>query len=246
MRLSMCAVAGVMSLWMVPFGLGSSTWGDELTPSTGVQPETTATADAETSPPAGMNYEDQSRLLVTVYPIELGEASQVVQNRYNWTGRQDASIKCEIGFTDEAVVLRGELRDDRPFFQPRLRPAQPDWWKITYGADGVEVFLDDPTSATRQVRFALNLGSEGTQPRVDVLRALDGRPTGFTSNGEVLLRGLASQGESSVINVRAVVAKDALADRRFFNGPLRIRIRLHDLDGHPSTYLMMEQVVEKK
>jgi hypothetical protein len=227
---------------------------DELTPSGGLQDgESTAAAAVAPVPPA-IRYRDVADELGAVYSVTLDTMAQVAQNSHNWQGPQDASAKCEVGFAQDALVIRGEVLDDHPFHQTLAKPAMPDWWKITYGADGLELRFDDPSSGTRRLRLALNFGSRATRPRVDLLQSPSGRAPGPVGSADMRLsdapaRAGAGEGAGpppAPVRFEAAVPFEALADPGFFAGPLRITVKLHDLDGDWATYLMMTDTIEKK
>jgi hypothetical protein len=221
---------------------------DELTPSGGP-------ADAETSVPAAvatpaLRYKDVADEIGAIFSVTLDSMAQVEQNSFNWQGPEDASLRCELGFAQDALVVRGEVLDDFPFHQTLAKPAMPDWWKVTYGADGVELCLDDPTSATRRLRLALNFGSRATKPRVDMLASPTGMKPGPVPTADLQLSDApprpGASGISAPVRFEAAVPFEAVADDKFFAGPLRITVKLHDLDGDWGTYLMMQDVIEKK
>ena len=194
-----------------------------------------------------ISFEEAASGLSAVFPVQLTSMDQVVQNSYNWKGPQDASMRCDIGFAPTAVVIRGEFRDDLPFFQTMEHPAMPEWWGIQYGADGLEFLLDDPTSATRRVRFVLNFGSGAVNPRVELLASPRSDAPGFIPQAVLDLEDAPGTApEEGTIQFRTAIPYSALAETDFFRGPLRITVRLHDLDGDYSSYLMMQQAIEKK
>lgn len=220
---------------------------DEVTPSGA---RTVDTATEPTTGSALISYDEAAAQLTEVIPVNLDSMAQVAQNSYNWTGPADASMQCEIGMTPAALIIRGEIRDDHPFHQTMLRPAAPDWWRITYGADGLEFHLDDPTSAAKQVRIALNFGSRAVDPQIELLKSpLGGSPRFITSadfrvfTPETVKDPLERQ---TRFQFEAAIPISELAEARMLAGPLRITVRLHDMDGGPSTYLMMQQVLERK
>lgn len=220
---------------------------DEITPSGGPEPSSSALPPSDASaPPIG--FEEAIQGLSSVFPLQLSSMNQVRQNSYNWRGTHDASLKCDVGFAPLALVLRGEFRDDLPFFQPMVHPAMPDWWRITYGADGVELLLDDPTSATRRLRLALNFGSAATNPQVELLASPESpNLRQFLPSATIDLADVAgTAAEDGAVQFRVAIPYSSLTDTDFFRGPLRMTVRLHDLDGDYSTYLMMQEIVEKK
>jgi hypothetical protein len=225
---------------------------DEATPSGGPRETPVGTStSAGAATVARVNYSDAVAQVAAMYPLRLDQMSQVVQNSHNWRGPDDASVRCEVGFTAEAIVIRGDFTDDLPFHQTMLRPAMPDWWRITYGADGLEFSFDDPTSSTNRVRLALNFGSRAVNPSVDVLQSpLAQKPGPVPGASMELFDANGAEGpggnHGAKIGFEVAVPMVAVADPRLFAGPLRISLRMHDVDGAPSTYLMMQQVIEKK
>jgi hypothetical protein len=202
-------------------------------------------------------FEEASQELSAVFPIRLLEYSQVVQHSYNWRGREDASLMCDIGFTPRAIVIKGEYRDDTPFYQPMERPAMPDWWKIRYGADGIQFIMDNPTSAAQRLDIALNFGSAATKSRVEVLQSPQNRFRGFLVSADFAVeqgkvpsssesKAAGSGAQKPPILFHAAIPIDGLAEAALFSGRLRITARLHDMDGDAATYLMMQEVIEKK
>lgn len=220
---------------------------DQLTPSGQTAPEPAITSPSATKP--GISYDEAAKQLTAVFPIELKQFDQVIQNSFNWSGPQDASVACEIGFTPQAIVVAGTVLDEHPFIQSRLRPAMADWWRINYGADGLEFSMDDPTSAANSLRFFLNWGAGGLSPIVEVIAAPSGGKKGPLEGAKVELLPLenAEAGQLSAgFRFRAILPTDQLLEPRFFSGPLLIRLRLHDVDGPGmQTYLRMEEVLEK-
>lgn len=237
-------VVAIASLLCVLISRGIAA--DELTPS-GAQDASTATIVRPEAPGEKVTFNEAARELTAVYPIHMADFLQVQQNSYNWQGPADASMKCDIGFTPSAVVIKGEFRDDHAFQQPMVRPAKESWWRITYGADGIEFAIDDPTSRAQRTRFVLNWSSQGVSPRVEVLDSPLPRRIGFVPSADMEVFKDATESPTSPNwRFQAVVPFSALADPRLFNRALSITARLHDLDGDMSTYLCMEQKIEKK
>ncbi len=225
----------------------SSLYADEATPSGGPAPSAPAALPEPDSAGRPISFQEAAAGLTAVFPIELNRMDEVAQNSYNWRGPADASLKCDIGFAPQALVVRGEFRDDLPFFQTMLRPAMPDWWRIQYGADGVEFLLDDPTSSTRRVRFMLNFGSAAVDPKVELLASPLKGAGGFLGAAALELEDApGSAPEEGAVQFRVAIPYGALADMDFFRSPLRITVRLHDVDGDFATYLMMQEAIEKK
>lgn len=195
-------------------------------------------------------------MLTSVYPATLDRMSQVTQNSYNWHGIRDASLACEIGFTPQALVVRGKILDDQPFVQPIAYPAKPDWWKVTYAADGLDLSFDDPTSAGNRLRLILNFSSAGLAPKVQVLQAPMVSTAGILTSAELRIKSLTPEDVPEHLpepsrplagfRFECAVPTTGLAEPKFFSGPLRMTVRLHDLDGPVETYLKMEEVLEKR
>jgi len=232
--------------------VASAVRADELTPSGGPRDEAATTQPVSSGAVAPVNFDQALEKLAMIYPIHLSEFTQVVQNSYNWQGPQDASLECEIGFTQDAVVVRGNFRDDLPFYQTLKHPAMPDWWRITYGADGIEFLFENPTSSTERAVFVLNFGSQATDPCVELLATPAGPASRRIESAYLRLSdapsssGDAGQKGNGSIHFDTAVPIAALTDTRLFEGALRITVRMHDLDGDPSTYLMMQQTIEKR
>lgn len=203
-----------------------------------------------------ISFEEQARMLTSVYPVTLDKMSQVTQNSYNWRGIRDASLACELGFTPLAIVIRGKVLDDQPFVQPIAYPAKPDWWKVTYAADGIGLNFDDPTSATNRLRLILNFSSAGLAPKVQVLEAPLVSTPGILTSAELHIKSLRPEDipdnlpnpEKPLAGFRfeCAIPTTGLAEPKFFSGPLRMTVQLHDLDGEIETYLKMEEVLEKR
>src|SRR5436305_1502493 len=77
---------------------------EPVTPSDAVTQPTDTNA-TETAP---ITYEAAVKG-ATFYAIELGDMSQVMQNSYNWSGPADASMKCQVGFTADALLIKGDF-----------------------------------------------------------------------------------------------------------------------------------------
>lgn len=206
--------------------------------------------------PTAVSFDEQAKMLTGVYPVTLDHMDQVKQNSYNWHGLRDASMGCEIGFTPQAIVVRGKILDDQPFVQPIAYPAKPEWWKTTYAADGVELTFEDPTSSTNRLRFILNFSSAGLAPKVQVLEAPLIRNEGILTSAELRIKSLAAADVPlnlptpsipvAGFRFEAAIPTTGLAEPKFFSGPLRMTVRLHDIDGEIETYLKMEDVIEKR
>lgn len=205
-----------------------------------VEPESESGLDGGTGA-SGLDYEQTASQLAAWYPVDMVSFADVVENSYNWRGPEDASVRCEIGFAPAALVVRGVLQDDVLFYQTMASPAKPDWWRITYGADGLEFAFDDPTSAAQHVQIALNFGPHAVAPQVELLASPLGVPKGRIANATLEV----TQTSAHTAEFRAVIPYTSLADPKLFAGPLRMTLRLHDVDGAPETYLKMEKVLDK-
>jgi len=98
--------------------------------------------------------------------FDLNKIWQIETNSFNWSGEKDCSLVCDIGFTPNAVVGVGELRDDTPFMRALANPRLPAGSEPPYAADAIEFVFEDTTSATRCVRVFLDFGPAGTRPRL--------------------------------------------------------------------------------
>lgn len=202
-----------------------------------------------------ISHDDAARGLTGVFPIRLDKYQQALQHSYNWLGVEDASMECELGFTPEAILVKGKILDDDPLFQTMVHPAMPEWWRIRYGADGAEFLIEDPTSASQRLQFVLNFSSAGTTPAIELLAAPNSALRGFISGAQLLLEDLsasAMDGGTSVpaptsgFQFKAAMPTAGLVESRFFTGPLRITARLHDVDGTMDSYVMLQDVLDKK
>jgi hypothetical protein len=217
---------------------------DEVTPA---GEKTAASSSDSEAAEAPVSFEQAARELSTVFPIQLDQFADVVQHPYNWNGPKDASMKCDIGFTPTAIIIKGEMLDDVSFEQVMEQPAMPNWWKITYGADGLEFQLDNPTSAAQQLHFALNFGSRGLHPRVEMLNSPAVTRPAFLKSAVLEYKEVPAQSaDTNHYQFQAAIPVSGFADPKFFAGPLRITVRMHDVDGDFSTYSMLQKVIEKK
>ena len=146
------------------------------------------------------------------------------------------------------VVVRGSFLDDVPFVQPYRDPAMAEWWRIGYGGDGIEFAFDNPTSAAQRVVFVLNWGAQAVEPRVERIASALGNRHEFVSGAFLQLsdNGKGVAGGDKAVHFDAAVPISMLGDPALFNGPLRITVKMHDLDGGPDTYHVLQQVIEKK
>lgn len=248
---SLCALPLAVALLLTQVRHATA---DELTPSGSVDnsgPDTTVLHDN-----ISVSYEEQSRMLTGVYPVSIGRMEQVIQHSYNWKGITDASMACEIGFTPTAMVLKGTILDDQPFVQPYAFPNKPDWWKTIYAADGLELVLEDPTSATNRLRLALNFSSAGLSPKVQIIEAPLVKTAGVLTSAELNIKNLTPDDipegitdlttPISGFKFEAAIPTNGLAEPKFFSNGLRIRVSLHDLDGEIETYKKMGELIEKR
>lgn len=199
-------------------------------------------------PAPEVDFQRQSQILGSIIPIKINKFDQVTQNSFNWSGPDDTSLNCEIGFTPQAIIVRGNLIDDQPFVQSMEQPKKPAWWGIPYGADGIEFQMDDKTSSTNRLQFYFNFTSAGIKPRVTVVESPGQGRKEFNAAADFRLLPIpfeAGQTAKPGFRFEVAIPIDGLVEPRFFSGPLRIRVRLHDLDGDFKTYKMMEEAVEK-
>lgn len=201
-----------------------------------------------------VSFDEVSKNLSGVFPIRINRFDQVVQNSYNWSNPLDCSLSCELGFTPEAVVIKGRIYDDQPLVQPLENPSMPEWWRIIYGADGLELSFDDPTSATNKLHLVLNFSSAGVRPTVQLLASPSGSARETITGADFRILELPADGITTTtdgavapgFDFEAAIPTAGLVEPRFFSGALRVSVRLHDLDGDYRTYLMMQDVIEKQ
>lgn len=226
---------------------------DQNTPSGGPGGAVTSEATLQVPGSRPVSFERASLQLTSVFPIQISRFDQLTQQSYNWHGETDASLACQIGFTPEAVVVSGTVLDDQPLVQVHTRPGRPNWWRIRYGADGIEFHIEDVTSSTQVLRFFLNFGSAGVNPRIELAQSPSGLGSGFLESASVELAELepiAAPGQEPGVppagfRFRAVLPSAGLLEPKFFSGALQMVVRLHDLDGAFSTYCCLEERLEK-
>lgn len=206
-----------------------------------------AAASEATEEQPQIAFDEAAQELTSVFPIQLDQFADVLQQPYNWSNARDAAVRCDIGFTPRAIIIKGELIDDIPFFQLMQRPAMASWWKIGYGADGIEFQIENPTSSSQQLRFVMNFGPHAIDPVINLLNTPMRGATQTRMGSAVLDVTPASAPDGTLkAQFQAAIPVADLADPKFFAGPLRITVRLHDLDGDYSTYSMMQKVMEKR
>lgn len=200
-------------------------------------------------PPAEVDFQRQSQILGSVFPIKLNKFEQITQNSFNWSGPNDAGLTCEIGFTPQAIIVRGTVLDDQPFVQSSEFPKRPAWWGIPYAGDGIEFHLDEKTSSSNRLQFYLNFSSAGVNPRVVITESPGQGKREFNVAADFRLLPLLSENPAVPpppgFRFEVAIPVDGLVEPRFFSGALRMSVRLHDLDGDYKTYKMLEEVVEK-
>ena len=176
--------------------------------------------------------------------FDLNKINQIPINSHNWGGPSDASLMCDVGFTPNAMVVAGNLRDNMPFLQPTLHPMSPKGMLPPYCADGVEFVLEDATSASRKIRYVLDFSSACLRPRLMLYESVFPETMGCIT--DAYLRVTPASNTDGSTHFEFTIPYECLADPRFFNIPLKVTVRFHDLDGDLTSYLMMEQTLEKK
>jgi hypothetical protein len=222
---------------------------DQLTPSSVKMEEAESAPLGDVVP---LDLDEIAAEILETYSIALDRYDQIAMGAENWRGIGDASLHCNFSLTPTALYIEGEFLDDFPFCQRSIHPAKPSWWKWPYGADGVVFTLEDPTSATQSVCFALNWGAQALQPRVDVIRSLvQGRPD-FARGGCVEVveaeapPSTAREGAARPMRFRAGVPLTELAPPQFFERALQITVELYDLDSDYPTLTVLRQSVRTK
>ncbi|MGC8841585.1 MAG: hypothetical protein ACP5QZ_09080 [Candidatus Sumerlaeaceae bacterium] len=230
LRIVDLSISVLISLLFALF-LSSARGQDALTPSSpGTQPPESA--------PLGdvvpLDLDEVAAEILETYSFALGRYDDVVFGRENWKGPDDASLNCSVSFTPTALYVEGDFVDDFPFCQKTIHPAKPKWWKLGYGADGIVITLEDLTSATQRVSFALNWSAQAVHPRVDIIESLLATAPDFARSGCLQLKDTEAPLEKRsvrAIKFRAGVSITELADPQFFEKPLRIVVELYDVDG---------------
>lgn len=176
--------------------------------------------------------------------FDLNRINQIPINGHNWGGPADASLMCDVGFTPNAMVVAGNLRDDMPFIQPTLHPMSPKGMLPSYCADGVEFVLEDATSSSRKIRFVLDFGSACVRPRLMLYESVFPETMGCITDAYLRVTPTSNPGGST--HFEFTIPYECVADPRFFNIPINVTVRFHDLDGDLISYLVMEQMKVKK
>ena len=176
--------------------------------------------------------------------FDLNKIWQIETNSFNWSGEKDCSLVCDIGFTPNAVVGDGELKDDTPFMRALTNPRLPAGSEPPYAADAIEFVFEDTTSATRSVRVFLDFGPAGTRPRLIMTDTFSTMKKGCLT--EAMLRVTAPSANNPATRFEFVIPYEEMCDPRFFNIPLRVSCIVHDIDGPINTYLRMKQTRDKK
>ncbi len=189
-----------------------------------------------------VDLDEISAEILETFPIAIGRYEDISVGYEHWRGPTDASLEGAFSLTPTAIYVEGILADDYPFCQRELHPARPEWWKLTYGADGIVFTLEDETSAARRIVFALNWGSRATAPRIDIISSLLPVSAGFSRSGCLMMEDsqgsegrTGSQSSPGRYHFRAGIPLTELADPQFFTERLRLKVELHDFDGDYST-----------
>lgn len=175
--------------------------------------------------------------------FDLNNINLVTHGNWHWGGRADAALVCDVGFTANAVVIVGELQDDIPFVQFSDQPIVEINAQTHYRADCVEFILEDLTSATQRIRFALDYGSACTRPRIMLYESVSPEPPGCIK--DAFCRVIPAVPPATT-KFEIAIPYDSLGDPRFFNRPFKVTCRMHDIDGNPNTYKRLEQTKTKR
>ncbi len=216
---------------------------DTLTPSS------RGTEAADTAPLGDvvpLDLDEVSGEILETYNFSLTKFDDVTFGQENWKGPQDASLNCTFSFTPTALYLEGEFTDDFPFCQKAIHPSKPDWWKLSYGADGIVVTLEAVDSPTQRASFALNWSAQAIRPRIDMITSLLSTRQDFARTGCVELRdgektSEISGGVTRSVRFRAGVPITEIAEPQFFEKPLVITVELFDLDGDYNSASVLRQ-----
>lgn len=238
----LCSLAAIFQIEGV-FGA------DQLTPSMG-------RADTTEGPPLGdvvpLDVDEIAGEVLETYSFTLNQFNQLAFGHENWQSAADCSLQCNVSLTPTALYLEGEFYDDFPFCQRSVHPSKPDWWKLSYGADGIVVTIEDQTSPAQRVSFALNWGAQATQPKVDILKSLLASRPDFARGGCVQLADRnnhpqATEGVTSrPVRFRGGIPLTELADPQFFERSLVITVELYDIDGDYFSGSVLRQSVKTK
>ncbi|MCX7624760.1 MAG: hypothetical protein N2Z21_00885, partial [Candidatus Sumerlaeaceae bacterium] len=199
-----------------------------------------------------LDLEEIASEVLEAYPFALNQFNQLVFGLENWQGPADSSLRCSVSLTPTALYVEGEFYDDFPFCQRSPHPAKPDWWKLSYGADGIVITIEDQTSPTQKVSFALNWGAQATQLKVDILKSLLATRPDFARGGCIQLTDRGDQAQptpnvvSRPVHFRAGLPLTELADPQFFERSLVITVELYDIDGDYVSASVLRQSLKTK
>lgn len=222
---------------------------DQLTPSMGRSDPVEGTILGDVVP---LDLDEIAGEILETYSFTLNQFNQLVFGHENWQGIDDSSLQCNVSLTPTALYLDGEFCDDFPFCQRSVHPSKPDWWKLSYGADGIVITIEDQTSPTQKVSFALNWGAQATQPKVDILKSLLTSRPDFARGGCVQLVERDDQlqitggAKAHYIRFRSGIPLTELADPLFFERSLVITVDLYDIDGDYFSASVLRQSVKTK
>ena len=168
--------------------------------------------------------------------LVLNRFDQVEFMNYNWGGADDLSATITLRLDNNGdLLIVGGVWDDDPLVQPYDNPVMPDWWKITYGGDGVTLRITDRANPQNSAVVALNFGAEGFNPRLMVLKKAPGA-SGKIEKAPVLAerqpRGYLFVARVPLPALLPDTANRSLATYTF-------RLTLHDYDGDERTYCRM-------
>lgn len=171
--------------------------------------------------------------------LVLDRFDQVELMNYNWRGADDlsATITLRLDLNGDLLIVGG-VWDDDPLVQPCDNPVMPDWWKITYGGDGVTLRIADRANPQNFSEVALNFGAEGFNPSLMVLKKAPGA-SGIFEKAPVL----AERQPRGYLFVARVPLPALLTDttNRTLAG-YTFRLTLHDYDGDARTYCRMSVI----
>ncbi len=163
--------------------------------------------------------------------IRIDDYSQVIQNSFNYRDKTDLSCKLGIALYGENLLVFGEVLDDISLCQTRENPINPNWWKITYGADGIGLLFSSSQKEETINKIILNFGSQGLKP-VIVLDKIPNKKSG-TSSGE-----LAVKKTRTGYTFEAQIPISELSNG-LFNSDFFFDVLIYDMDGDESTYKVM-------
>lgn len=166
----------------------------------------------------------------------LNRFDQVEFMEYNWRGVDDlsATVTLRLDLNGDLLMVGG-VADDNPLIQPYDNPVMPNWWKITYGGDGVTLKITDRTDLKNSAEVALNFGAEGFNPRLMVLKKAPGA-LGDLGKAPVLAERQ-PRGYLFIARVPLPALLTNTSNRTLSS--YTFRLTLHDYDGDERSYCRM-------